>query len=320
MIRPIVGVVRGGTSSEYDLSLKTGAAVLKALPDERYDVRDILVDKQGHWYARGRAIEPVRALSAVDVVYNAVHGGIGEDGTLQRIFSRMGLPYVGSSPASSFLSLNKIRAKEVFHRVGIPQPRGFALTLAVDLTTADMARAIFESFGPPYIVKPPKEGASWGIRYAPTIIDLPNAIGDVLDVFGAALVEEYLDGEEAHVGVIQGFRNEELYVLPPSHVDVQSTFLEHAHHHEGAIRHTVPSHFPRPIKAKLTDFARIAHRALGLSHLSRADFIVTKRGPFLLEVNSVPGLYPGAAFPPMLESVGSSVGEMLDHTIAFARK
>ncbi len=320
MMRPVVGILRGGTSSEYDLSLKTGAAILQALPDDAYDVRDILVDKQGYWYARGRASDPVRALASFDVVLNMIHGGIGEDGTVQRLLDQVGVAYAGSGALPSSMSLNKIRAKEVFRNAGIPQPRGIAMRITRDATTADMARAIFERFSPPYLVKPPSEGASHGIRYAPTIVDLPDAIGDVLDEYGAALIEEYLIGEEAHVGVIEKFRNEDLYVLPPSHVAVETIFLNPSAHHDGTMEHRVPSHFSDAMKRSLADLARSAHRALGLSDFSRADFIVTARGPYLLEVNAIPGLYPGAAFPPMLESVGSTVREFAEHAIALARK
>ena len=83
MARTIVGVLRGGTSSEYDLSLKTGAAMLAALPEERYDTRDIFIDKRGIWHLRGMPVSSARALQQVDVVLNALHGGMGEDCTVQ---------------------------------------------------------------------------------------------------------------------------------------------------------------------------------------------------------------------------------------------
>src|SRR3989344_3801515 len=109
MARTVVGVLRCGTSNEYDLSLKTGAAMLNALPDDSYDARDILIDKRGLWHARGVPVEPARALSQVDVVLNALHGGVGEDGTVARVLERAGVPYTGSGPMQLALSLNKLR-------------------------------------------------------------------------------------------------------------------------------------------------------------------------------------------------------------------
>ncbi len=331
MARITVGVLRGGTSSEYNLSLKTGAAMLAALPDDRYDVRDIFIDKRGYWHLRGVPSDAARALAQLDVVLNALHGGVGEDGTVQRILERAGVPYTGARPQAAALSLHKIRARSILQQAGVRMPRAISFTLQNDLNTADMAQAVFSQFGPPYVVKPPAEGASAGILFAATLLDLPHAIGDVLDAYGAALVEQYIRGEHASVGVIEHFRGEDLYALPPAHVAIPdgARFLESSHHEEGSLRHTVPSNFTHAEKKAIAEMARAAHRALGLSHFSRADIILTPSSAkasegrpraYLLEVNAIPGLYAGASFPPMLESVGSSVREFLEHAITLARK
>ena len=202
MARTVVGILRGGTSSEYNLSLKTGAVMLSALPEERYETKDILIDKAGMWHMRGIPADPGRALSHVDVVLNALHGGVGEDGTVQRLLERVGVPYAGSRPLSAALSLNKIRARELFRKGGIPIPRGAAFSIENPMDTGEMARAVFAQFGPPYIVKPPMEGAGSGILFVPTILELPDALGDLLDAYGAALVEEYFLCEKATLRLI----------------------------------------------------------------------------------------------------------------------
>ena len=321
MSRTIVGVLRGGTSSEYDLSLKTGAAMISALPEERYDPRDIFIDKRGLWHARGVAVTPLRALSQVDVVLNALHGGGGEDGTVARLLERAGIPYAGSRPLAAGLALNKARARQLFIRAGLRLPRGLAFRASHSLTTGEMARTVFERFGPPYVVKPPSEGASRGIRIAAHLIDLPDALGDVLDAYGAALVEEFIQGKEASVGIIENFRGERFYALPPAQtiLPVRSRMIEHSHHQQDLLRHVVPSAFTDAQKSELISVARAAHQALGLSHFSRADLIVAPRHIYLLEVNANPGMYPSAVFPQMLGSVGSSTSEFLEHSIGLAR-
>lgn len=320
MARTIVGVLRGGASSEYDLSLKTGAAMVAALPEERYEVRDIFIDKSGLWHLRGMPADPARALSQIDVVLNALHGGVGEDGTVQRILQRASVPYAGSTALSSGLSLNKIRAREILQRAGIRIPRAAIFSLKDGLNTAQMARSVFEQFGPPYVVKPPSEGASHGIIVAADLRALPDALGDVLNQFSAALVEEFIRGRQASVGIIENFRGRELYALPPALLVLPdgAKVLESAHYEEGTLRHMVPSDFTHDEKRALMDIARAAHRALDLAHFSRADLIVTPRHIYLLEVNAIPGLYPGASLPPMLEAVGSSVREFLEHAIMLA--
>ncbi len=321
MARTIVGILRGGPSSEYEYSLKTGAALLNALPEENYDTRDIFIDKTGLWHSRGMPADPSRALAQIDVVLNAVHGGPGEDGTIQRILDLAGVPYAGSSALASNSALNKILTREILYNAGIRMPSGVAFSTR-DGTTADMARVAFSIFGPPYVVKPPSEGSSRGIYIVDTIMQLPDAIGDVLDAYGTALVEQFMYGDEATVGVIQDFRNEELYALPPAHVVIpdDSRYLDHQTYRDGNHRHDVPSNFSHEEKRAIADMAKAAHRALGLSHFSNADMILTKRGPYLLEVNTVPGLHDKAPFPHMLESVGSSVSEFAQHMVNLARK
>jgi D-alanine-D-alanine ligase len=152
-----------------------------------------------------------------------------------------------------------------------------------------------------------------------TLNDLPDAIGDVIDAYGSALVEEFVRGEEVSVGLIEDFRSEPLYALPPAHVHRDEPLVHRAHHHEAMLRHSVPSRFSYEHKLSLANVACAAHRALGLSHFSRSDLILAPHGIYLLEVNSVPGLYPSATFPAMLESVGSSVLEFLEHAINLAR-
>lgn len=321
MSRTVVGVLRGGPSSEYDLSLKTGTAILNALPESEYDLRDIFIDKKGYWHARGVPAEPARALAQVDVVVNGLHGGPGEDGTVQRILQTLGVPFTGSSALGSGLSLNKIHAGIELKRKGIRMPLSVGFTLSSGLNTAEMSRFVFQEFGPPYIVKPAREGASHGVVLVATFLELGDAIADVLEAFGSAVVQEYIVGEEATVGVMEGFRGEELYVLPPARVvyPEESPFLHFDHHHSGEARYLVPSEFTHEEKEVLAEMARLAHKALGLSSSSRSDFIMTKRGPYLLEVNALPGLYEKAAFPAMLESVGATTGDYLTHVIGLAR-
>lgn len=322
MARVVVGVLRGGPSSEYTLSLKTGTAVLNALPESDYDLRDIFIDKQGYWHARGLPTDPARALAQVDVVINGLHGGPGEDGTVQRMLQTLGVPFTGSSALASGLSLNKIHAGIELKKAGLRMPLSVGFALSSGLNSAEMARFVFQEFGPPYIVKPAREGASNGVVLVATFLELGDAIADMLEAFGSAVVQEYIVGQEATVGIIDDFRGEALYALPPARVVYpdESPFLHFDHHHSGEARYLVPSEFTHSEKAALAEMARTAHRTLGLSHSSRSDFIVTPRGPYLLEVNALPGLYEGAAFPAMLESVGASTGEYLGHAIGLARR
>lgn len=322
MARTIVGVLRGGTSNEYNLSLKTGSVILDSLPEEKYETRDIFIDRDGMWHARGLAIEAPRALAQIDVVLNGLHGGVGEDGTVQRVLERSGVAYAGSRARGCGLSLNKTLAREILGKAGIRMPRAVSFTIGNQLSTRDMAEAVFSQFGPPYIVKPQSEGASYGIRIAENLIELPDAIGDVLDEFASVLIEEFVRGEQVSAGVIENFRGQELYALPPLHVLLPSgsRMITYDTHEKSLASHSCPSNLSRAEKQAIEDMARRAHRALGLSHFSRADIILTRRGPYLLEVNALPGFYSGASFPAMLNAVGSSTKEFIEHAVGLAKK
>jgi len=320
MARTTVGIVRGGTSNEYDLSLKTGAVMLSTLPEDRYDVRDIFIDKRGFWHFRGIPSDPARALSQIDVVLSALHGGVGEDGSVHRILDRAGVAYAGSSAYASALAYHKARARDALLSYGIRMPRGMHFTLTSDMTTADMARRVFSAFGPPYILKPVAAGAGHGIVIADSIIELPDMIGDLLDAFGAIVVEEFIRGREAVVAVLENFRDEELYTLPPVRILLPPGARILGHEERAQLDYRVPGDFSHAEKQEMAILARAAHRALALSHFSRADIIITSRGvPYLLEVNTTPKLHEGAVLPAALEAVGSSVLEFLEHQIRLAR-
>lgn len=321
MSRTIVGILRGGSSSEYDHSLRSGAALLNALPEDKYDARDIFIDKSGMWHARGMPTDAQRILSQVDVVLNALHGGAGEDGTVQRILERAGVPFAGARPLAASMSMNKVMAREILDRAGIRVPQAEAFSVR-DGTTADMAMEVFKAFGPPYVVKPPTEGSSIGIIIVDTLLELPDAIGDMLDAYGIALVEEFVMGHEVTVGLIEGFRNEPLYVLPPAHLVAPkgSRYLDHHAIRNAMATIVVPSKFSHDEKIAVMHAARAAHAALGMSHYSNTDMILTNRGPYVLEVNASPLLHDKAPFHHMLDSVGASVRDFAEHAIALARK
>lgn len=313
--------MRGGTSGEYAHSLQTGAAMLAALPDDRYDTRDIFIDRTGLWHARGIPTDPARALAQIDVVINALHGGVGEDGSVLRILERAGVAYTGSRPHAAALAHHKARAHEVLQAAGIRVPQTIAFGLEDVRTTADMAREVFAQFGPPYVVKPAMEGGGAGILIAETIVGLPDIIADVLDMHGVALVQEFVRGREAHVAIIENFRDQELYALPPARLVLPAGARMHdLSARVRGVSHIIPSDFTHAEKEDLEAIARAAHKALTLSHFSRADIIVSARGiPYLLEVNTTPKLHDGAPLPAMLEAIGSSVPAFLEHQIALAR-
>jgi len=161
-----VGVLRGGPSSEYDVSLQSGNFVLAHAP-ENFEVYDIFIDKNGRWYYRGVAMTPETILASLDVVFNALHGGFGENGQIQRILEQYGVPYVGSSAVSSAVAMNKRLSKEHFKKVGLNTPEHVTIhkDSLDDITMGDLGDLTF-----PVIVKPTNSGSSIGVSMVRSVL------------------------------------------------------------------------------------------------------------------------------------------------------
>jgi D-alanine--D-alanine ligase len=318
-MRLVVGVLRGGPSSEYEVSLKTGASVLTALHPERYEARDIFIDRAGVWHVHGAPVTPEKALRGVDVVFNAMHGEFGEDGTVQRILDALNVPYTGTGARASSVAFDKHRTKEAVKKLNIKTPRALLLTELTDPEA--QAFEIFRSFPHPAIVKPAAAGSSVGTTLADNYHALAWGLEQAFKLSPKVLVEEYIKGKEATVGVIDNFRNEQTYALMPVEIipPPEQAFFNYEAKYSGKSIERVPGNFKDAEKEELMRMARAVHEGLGLSHYSRSDFIVSPRGIYFLEVNTLPGLTTESLLPKAVEAVGSKLPEFLDHVITLAR-
>jgi len=294
-MRTVVAVLRGGPSSEYDLSLRSGAAVLEALDKEKYEPRDIFIDRKGQWHMHGISVPPEKALFGTDVAFNAMHGHYGEDGQVQRLLDQLGVPYTGSSAVASAASFNKQQTKYLAQNLGVKVAYGIMVENTGDIEA--IAHTIFRTFPHPAIIKPITGGFSQGTAIAENFNQLQYALAKAFDFAPQVLVEEYIKGRDATVGVIQNFRNESAYALLPSPNEILS----------------------QKEKNSLIAIAKKIHDGLGLSHYSESDFIVSKRGIYFLEVNTLPNLSKESLFHKSLNAVGSSLSHFIDHVIGLSR-
>jgi len=300
------------------VSLKTGAAMVANLPEERYSVRDIYIDKGGQWHDRGRQTSPERILRQVDVVLNGLHGEYGEDGEVQKLLERFGVPYAGADSFGSYLAMHKVMAKMHAKEAGLATPEFHFIERAGD--AGEGARLVIRSFHQPVVVKPVGWGSSVGISivggYTPVLAAVEQLFAD-----GAlgVLVEEYLQGREATAGVVEGLRGETLYSLPPIEIiPPAGDFFSYGAKYDGSTREICPGNFSRVVNEELQRAAKVAHRALGLRHYSRSDFIVTPKGIYYLETNTLPGLTPESLLPKSLAAVGVPFPDFLSHLVNLA--
>ncbi len=316
----IVGVLRGGPSSEYEVSLKSGSAVIENLYPAKYSVRDILIDKDGVWHIAGSSRKPEQALKGVDVVFNALHGEYGEDGRVQHILGHFSIPYTGSDVFGSALSMHKILAKQRVAEEGIKISHH--AVIRIDKPDIDgQTISAFRSVSLPIVVKPATLGSSVGVSIARDYHGFVSSVRRALSHAPIVMAEELISGREATCGVVDNFRGREIYsllpteILPPEHKD----FFDYEAKYSGESKEICPGNFSPQEMNELERLAALAHKTLGLRHYSRSDFIVTpKRGIYFLETNTLPGLTSESLLPKALRAVGAELPEFLDHVITLA--
>jgi D-alanine-D-alanine ligase len=326
MHKPRVGVLRGGPSSEFEVSLKTGDTVIKHIPESHYEVQDIFISKDGTWHKNGVVITPHNALSHVDVVFNALHGQYGEDGKVQHLLEMHKVPFTGSGSFASALGMNKAMAKEVFKKNKIKTPQYRLIELAEKEspeTLQEKIMSVFRAFPLPLVVKPVSAGSSVGVTLVKSFGAFEPAIEAAFEHSDAVIIEEFIPGVEATVGVIDGYRGVPFYALPPieirPHKAKGKAFYDFEAKYQDASDIIVPSNFTKEEKQELEDLARKTHESLGLRHYSRTDFIVSpRRGIYVLEVNTLPGLTEASLVPKALEAVGAPLSHFLDHILQLA--
>ena len=318
-----VGVVRGGISSEYEVSLKTGGHVLSILRDklfDKYNPVDVLITRDGLWHANGVPISRDDLASHIDIAFNALHGEYGEDGRLQSELEHLRIPFTGSESKASEIGMNKSLTKHFFKKSGIKTARHIDIHWKnITEDTISLAHRVHRLSPAPWIVKPIFGGSSIGIRVAKTFPDLVSALMQARDAGSDVLVEEFIIGREATVGVVEGLRGRELYPLFP--IEIRKPPDDAWHYdkkYDGSADEICPGAFSEEQSQMLMENASAIHRALGLRHYSRSDFIVTPRAVYALEVNTLPGLTEHSLLPKALLAAGVSSGEFIDHLIALA--
>jgi len=317
----VVGVLRGGASSEHEISLQSGHAILTHLPKGRFTARDIYIDRQGVWHDRGRPTTPDRVLPTLDVVIAPLHGRHGENGQVQRLLEQFGVPYVGADSFNSYLAMHKVLAKEKAKEMGLLTARYSYVERGMDVDA--IAAEVNRTFSQPVVVKPVDAGSSVGVSMVHGYVPIREAVEAMLldPEIGGVLIEERIQGKEATVGVIEGMRGEEYYVLPPTEiVPPGSDFFSYESKYSGKSEEICPGRFSKAESKELMRAAQLIHKALGQRHYSRSDFIVTKRGIYYLETNSAAavGMTSESLMPKALEAVGVKFADFLAHIADMA--
>jgi D-alanine-D-alanine ligase len=330
-----VALLMGGRSSEREISLRTGRGIAQALRNLGHEV--LAVDAAngrllpaGHEETAALPAEAVRglptsvtsaiaqadAVNQAEVVLIALHGGAGEDGTIQALLELAGKPYTGSGVLASALAMNKAMAKRIFEHEGIPTPKWILARAGVSLPAVD-ATALG---GYPLVVKPNAEGSTVGLTIVTRPADLPEALALAGRYGPEVLIEQFIPGRELTVAVLGDEALPIVEIRPQGgHYDYESKYTA------GKSEYFCPADLPGPLAARIRDLGLRAARALGCGGVSRADVRLSPRNePFLLEVNTIPGMTPTSLVPMAAKAAGMSydalVSRMLELAIADWRR
>jgi len=311
-----IAVVSGGTSNEHSVSLQTGEALRYALQD-RYTVHNIYITSDGLFVYNENYVHPERAFRYSDVVINGLHGVYGEDGTFQTLLDQLGISYTGSKAFASALAMNKERTRtHLLHTVH--QPVWRLLRKDECECIDECAHELYETFPQPSIIKPNTGGSSVGVVKVHSRSDIATGLQHAFQYTDSLIIEECIHGKEVSCSVIDQFRGERWYTPPVIEIipDSYHDFFDYNAKYNGASYELCPGGISTEERTLIQNTARHVHKELGLRQYSRSDFIIhPRRGVYFLEVNTLPGMTDQSLFPQMLNAVGVSLSEFLDHII-----
>ena len=304
-----LAVLRGGKSAEREVSLRSGGQVAKALRGRGHDVTDVDLDG-GTW--------DVLRDGGFECVFNALHGRLGEDGTVQGMLELLGVAYTGSGVLASALCMDKSRAAKVMVAIGLHVPQFEELEINEGVA-ADLVERVVSRFGLPLVVKPVREGSTIGL----TIAKDADAVATGLILAGRydqrVLVQRFAAGTEITVGVLA---TPEVQVLPTLEIVSENPVYDYdAKYTAGKSHHIIPARIPEAARVAASDAAARAFSALGCSGMARVDIIVDAGGtPWVLEVNTVPGLTELSLLPDAARAAGVGFEELcqrlVDHAVS----
>jgi D-alanine-D-alanine ligase len=298
----------GGASAEREISLRTGGQISKALSERDFVIRDF--DPAGKFIGDLKEFDP-------DVVFIALHGKFGEDGTIQGLLEVLGYPYTGSGVLASALAMDKVMSKKIFLAEGITTPahRSFRKEEVSDRERArDELGGLFSY---PVIVKPSRQGSTIGITKVEQEADLEQAVDLALQYDDQVIIEQFISGMEVTASVL-GTRDPE--VLPLIEIVADAGFYDYAAKYSKSLsHHIIPARVAPETALQIERIALRAYRALNCRQFARVDFMISRENiPYVLEVNTIPGLTETSLFPDSAKAVGISFPDLVAGLVSEA--
>ena len=301
-----IAVLYGGVSNEREVSISSSKGIIEALKQNGHDVIGIDFHPE--------RLEEVIQLD-VDLVFIGLHGKHGEDGAIQGLLDMLEIPYVGSGTMASAIAMNKAKAKQLFETVGIPVAKGEAYRIKETTALEEIASEIHDTFTFPFVIKPNQEGSTVGL----TIVQSEQETVDAIKLAAASdeyvLVEQFIKGTELTVPVMGKMKEEQS--LPIIEIIPKNELYDYESKYDvDGSEHIIPARLDEEVTKKIQEYAVLAHQVLGCKTYSRADFLLTEDNiPYILEVNTLPGMTPTSLFPDAAKHVDLSYEEMIEQFV-----
>lgn len=301
-------VLMGGTSTEREVSLRSGAAVAKGLAEAGYAVEalDIQPDNIG----KIAEFKP-------DVVYLALHGKGGEDGCIQGLLEWMGIPYTGPGLAASAICMDKAITKKILLQSNIPTPKSVEYKKEDCTDSKKVAEELMAELGLPMVIKAPCQGSSIGVVIVRDKAAITDAIAEVFKYDDTLLAEQFVAGTEVSVPVI-GNKNPE--VLPIIEITASNEFYDYqSKYTPGMSKHIIPARISKTAEERIKHYAAEAYKATGCRGISRVDFMIDENdNPYVIELNTIPGMTETSLVPDSAKHVGISFSQLVDKIVRLA--
>ncbi len=294
-------VLFGGESPEREVSLLSGRAVARALKKKGYKIF-LLDPAKKNFFKKILEVKP-------ECVFIALHGGMGEGGSIQGFLEVLKIPYTGSGVRASAVCLNKIMTKKILAYHKLPTP---------EFVEVEKGKKISLPFSLPAVVKPANLGSTIGIKIVKDERQLKSAIKECFSIDDQVFVEKYISGTEVTVGILG---NDNPEVLPVIEIETPTGFYDYkAKYTTGGSRHIIPPRLKEKTVKKIESISLNAYKILGCSGLARMELIERRGIPYILDVNTIPGLTDMSLFPDAARARGISFENLCEKIVMFAEK
>jgi len=333
-----VAVLMGGKSPEHDVSLVTGKGVVKNLDKKKYEVVPVIVSRNGRdWQVKtltqfnqlnfkiNRGFKdlenngkkntsfsvPININPSPDVFFIAMHGPFGEDGTIQGMLDFLGVPYTGANVLASALGMDKIAFRKIMEYSKLPGPQWISFSKHEKIPWGKINK-----LGKTWVVKPSSQGSSVGVAIVSQKSALKKAINQALKYDGQVIVEPYIKGIEVSCGVLGSTKP---YALPVIEICPKNEFFDYeAKYTPGMCEEIVPARLSEKLTKKIQQLSVAVFKAINCKGFGRVDMLIKNNQPYILEINTIPGLTPTSLLPQEAKAAGISYSKLLDLVIQYA--